>query len=186
MSFMEISKDKCTLILITVSLVVLVVDYELLTFDTFKFTFGMVTLSGSSTENNFLMSIVAFSIILASSMYHLRYRWIDVAQKYHEGYRESPDFVELIRKEINKAVGNDRYGSTYGGLKPTLWLGRFDLGRFTTDDDRLSKSVIVEPDARVHVKGCISGILRIMAIALWLPVYAPLIFGVWAASVIIV
>jgi len=67
MSFMVISKDRCTLILTVVSLAVLAIDYGLLSFDTYKFNIGIVSLSGSSSENMFFISILGLSIVLASN-----------------------------------------------------------------------------------------------------------------------
>jgi len=177
---MEISRDKCTFFLIAASFLVLAVGYELVSFSDMKLSFGSFSLSGIESKSDLLYPVTALSVILALLICHLKYVWIDVAEKFHEGYRESPDFVELIRRNMAKEVKSDRYRACNGGLRPSFRIKKFDLGKFTTDDGKLTKSVIVEPDITIHVKGCIKGIFRAFSSKLWLSVYAPSILGIWA------
>ncbi|MEK6685077.1 MAG: hypothetical protein AABY99_01670 [Pseudomonadota bacterium] len=183
---MKISKDICTVILIAASLAMLAVDYNLLSFSELSITIGALSFSGIKSNSDLLFPISAFAIVLGLCFCHVKYAWYEIAEKFHEGYRESREFVELIRKEISEEARTDRYGSCYGGLKPSFLRKSFDLGKFTTNGGMLTRSVIIEPDSRIHVKGCINGIFRALSYKLWVSVYAPFILGLWALYKIIV
>lgn len=183
---MEMSKDKCTLFLILASILVLVIDYGLISFDQLSLAVGSFSFSGIKSNSNFLYPVSAFAIVAALVICHSKYVWAEIAAQFHQGYRESPDFVELIRMKIAEAVKSDRYGSCYGGLRPSLKIKQFDLGKFTTDDGILTASVIVRPDTKIHIKGCVYGVIRALSFKLWFSVYAPYIFGVWALYRVIV
>jgi hypothetical protein len=177
---MKISKDICTVILIAASLAVLAVDYKLLSFSKLSITIGALSFSGIKSNSDLLFPISAFAVVLGLCFCHTKYVWYEIAEKFHEGYRESREFVELIRNRISEEARTDRYGSCYGGLKPTFLRKRFNLGKFITDDGMLTRSVIIDPDSRIHAKGCMSGIFRALSYKLWLSVYAPIILALWA------
>jgi len=177
---MELSKEKCTVFLIIVSILVLVIDYGLISFDKIRLSIGSFSLSGIKSNSDLLYPISAFAILAALVICHSKYVWSEIADKFHEGYRESPDFIELVRIKIADAVKSDRYGSCYGGLRPSLKIKQFNLGKFTTNDGMLTQSVIVEPNSKIHMKGCLYGTIRALSFKLWISVYAPFIFGIWA------
>ena len=153
-------------------------DYEILSFDELTINIPFASFSGIKFNSNLQFRISAFAIVLGLCFCHVKYVWCEIAKKFHEGYRESREFLKLFKK-ISEEARTDKYWSGYGNLKPSFLRKGFDLGRFTADDGMTTNPVIIEPDSRIHTKGCANGILRALSYKLWISVYVPFILGLW-------
>ncbi len=177
---MDLTKNICTILLIFVSIGILAINYQFISVGELSISFGGISLSNIKATNELFFPIIALSLVLGFSICHILHLGHKIADSYCAGYRESPAFVELVRVEVAAASQSDKYGAPSGGLRPSLIKKKFDIGRFTTPDGRNSNLASIKPETRIHLQGIAHGICRAMLPKLWLSVYAPLVFGIWA------
>lgn len=176
--------EKCSLGLIISALAVLAIDFELVTLGSMQANFAVFSVEGL-TPTRFFVTIVCIAGLAALALCHMRHHLPQLARMFSAGYREAPSMVALVRATVALAAEDSKYGAPYGGIHGSLIPRSYDIGRFIKPSGALSDSVIISPSHAEHWAAVWNGIGHLLQKKAWLPVYAPLLLGVWALATII-
>lgn len=182
---MEIARDKLTLLLVTLSLGTLAFEYDVLS-GVIGINFGWLTFDDVGSKKPYVIAAVVVGLLVFALVLHLRSASPIVKKAYQDGYIYGPHFIKMLEIEVEKVVGSGSHSAPFDSFHPGLRRRNVDCGRFTMQGGRLSKPVIVSIPQGVHLHSLVRGVFCAFRRNIFINVYMPAIFAIWAIGVLVI
>ncbi|MDB4609677.1 hypothetical protein OAH46_01160 [Verrucomicrobia bacterium] len=176
---MKIQNEQYTAATMLISLAILMVKYEIISFGSASLSAAWFTIENIQINKPNVLIVIVIILLLLSLFMHTRSMIPLLAEAYRKGYKFSKPLLAYVADCVMGFTGTNAHGSPYGDFKPSIKNKNINCGRFTTQAG-LSSPLTIEVPSGLHLICIITGVREIVRIKIIAFQYSPIIIGTWA------
>ena len=177
---MRINQAKWTTILLIVSVAILGLEYDVISFKDANINISIITINEFKINKPHVLEVIALAILVISVFIQLKYTLQELRREYSKGYKNI-SLAEFVTNYIANLYGHSAHGAPYGDLKPGLFKKAIKPG-----SGRLTEGLSIELPTKVHLKSVLSGLLAVVSSKFMYIGVVPILIGIWSITVIVI
>ncbi|MCK4621060.1 MAG: hypothetical protein KAT62_02470 [Desulfuromonadales bacterium] len=182
---MKIKDETYTAAAVLISLCILTVKYDIITFGSASLNAGWISFEKIQVNEPYIIvAIVAFLLALSLIM-HTKTMIPLLIDSYQKGYKSTKSLLEHVAGHVENLTGTLAHGSPYGSFKPSIIKKTIECGRFTSQNG-LTSPLDIELPTIIHFKSLLSGLKETLKLRNIIFQFSPLIIGLWSLSEILI
>ena len=171
--------------LILVSVIVLGLSYDIVSFKSANINLSFITINEFKVNKPGVINVVVLSVLIIAIYIQLKSTIKEFATNYSRGYKNLT-LVEFVQNHIAAICGHSAHGAPFGNLKPGLFKKQIKPGKFTIPNRGLSDELSIDLPNSVHLKSVLSGLLAAIFSKYMVFGVLPIILGIWSIKVIVI